>query len=72
MARQGNELFREHGIVVCTTNTYPLSGTITGLTAGGLYLVMGPTRTSPLAGTTSYKFPMRSPDGSPYNISVLT
>ncbi|WP_219115139.1 hypothetical protein [Janthinobacterium sp. UMAB-56] len=57
--------------VVCTTNTYPLSGTITGLTAGGLYLVMGPNGTSPLAGTTSYKFDA-VPDGSPYSISVLT
>ncbi|PKV46219.1 MULTISPECIES: hypothetical protein [unclassified Janthinobacterium] len=57
--------------VSCITNTYPLSGTITGLTAGGLRLVMGPNGTSPLAGTTSYKFDS-VPDGAPYSISVLT
>ncbi|PLY40265.1 hypothetical protein CSZ94_22020 [Janthinobacterium sp. ROICE36] len=58
-------------IVSCTTNTYPLSGTITGLAAGGLRLVMGPNGTSPLAGTTSYKFDA-VPDGAPYSISILT
>lgn len=57
--------------VSCITNTYPLSGTITGLSAGGLRLVMGPNGTSPLAGTTSYKFDS-VPDGAPYSISVLT
>ena len=57
--------------VTCTTNTYPLKGTITGLTAGGLRLVMGPTGTSPLAGITSYEFASVA-DGAPYSISILT
>lgn len=58
-------------VVACQTNTYPLSGTITGLTAGGLRLVMGPNGTSPLAGTDSYKFDSVA-DGAPYGITVLT
>jgi len=58
-------------VVICTTNTYPLSGTITGLTAGGLHLVMGPNGTSPLAGVSSYEFPSVA-DGAAYGISILT
>jgi len=58
-------------IVSCTTNTYPLSGTITGLTAGGLRLVMGPNGTSPLAGVNSYEFTSVA-DGAAYGISILT
>ncbi|MDN2696148.1 hypothetical protein O0882_07455 [Janthinobacterium sp. SUN073] len=58
-------------VVSCQTNTYPLSGTITGLTAGGLRLVMGPNGTSPLANTGSYKFDAVA-DGAPYGISILT
>ena len=57
--------------VSCITNTYPLSGTITGLTAGGLRLVMGPNGTSPLAGINSYTFE-KVADGAPYGITVLT
>lgn len=57
-------------LVSCTTNTYPLSGKITGLTTGGLRLVMGPNGISPLAGTDSYKFDS-VPDGAPYSISIL-
>ena len=58
-------------VVSCVTNTYPLSGTITGLTAGGLRLVMGPNGTSPLAGTNSYTFE-KVADGALYGITVLT
>ncbi|MGK5046570.1 hypothetical protein ACQ4WP_11805 [Janthinobacterium sp. GB4P2] len=58
-------------LVSCQTNTYPLSGTITGLTAGGLRLVMGPNGTSPLAGVTSYTFE-KVADGAAYGISILT
>jgi hypothetical protein len=57
-------------VVSCVTNTYPLSGAITGLTAGGLRLVMGPNGTSPLAGVTSYTFE-KVADGAPYSISIL-
>ena len=58
-------------VVSCETNTYPLTGTITGLTAGGLRLVMGPNGTSPLAGTNSYTFE-KVADGAKYGITVLT
>ncbi|MGK5057767.1 hypothetical protein ACQ4WY_12570 [Janthinobacterium sp. LB2P49] len=57
--------------VSCKTNSYPLSGTITGLTAGGLRLVMGPNGTSPLAGVSSYEFTSVA-DGAAYGISILT
>lgn len=57
-------------VVSCQTNTYQLRGTITGLTAGGLRLVMGPNGTSPLAGTDSYTFD-KVADGAPYSISIL-
>ena len=57
-------------VVSCVTNTYPLTGTITGLTAGGLRLVMGPNGISPLAGADSYTFE-KVADGAPYSISIL-
>ena len=56
-------------VVRCLTNTYVLSGSITGLTADGLHLVMGSTGTSPLAGATSYEFKAVA-DGAPYSISI--
>ena len=58
-------------LVSCETNTYALSGTITGLTAGGLRLVMGPNGISPLTGATAYTFDS-VPDGAKYGITVLT
>jgi len=58
-------------VVSCVTNTYPLSGTITGLTAGGLRLVMAPNGISPLAGADSYTFE-KVPDGAAYGITILT
>jgi len=58
-------------VVSCETNTYPLTGTITGLTAEDLRLVMGPDGTSPLAGTNSYTFE-KVADGAKYGIRVLT
>jgi hypothetical protein len=58
-------------VVTCQTNTYPLSGTITGLTADGLTLAIGNNTTSPLKGSTSYTFPAIN-DGIAYNISIAT
>ncbi|KAB8062321.1 hypothetical protein GCN74_00535 [Janthinobacterium sp. FT14W] len=58
-------------VVTCKTNTYPLSGTITGLTADGLTLTIGNLSTSPLNGSTAYTFPAIN-DGIAYNISILT
>jgi len=57
-------------VVSCATTTYTLSGSITGLTAGGLTLVNGASGSiSPLQGATSFTFPAVA-DGSTYNISV--
>lgn len=58
-------------VVVCQTNSYPLSGTITGLTANGLTLAMGNNSTSPLMGSTAYTFGAVN-DGIAYNISITT
>lgn len=58
-------------VVTCQTNTYPLTGAITGLTADKLTLIIGNNSTSPLAGATTYTFPAVA-DGAAYNISVLT
>ena len=57
--------------VNCKTNSYPLSGAITGLNADGLRLVMGPNGISPLTGATAYTFDS-VPDGAKYGITVLT
>ena len=56
-------------VVTCETNTYPLTGTITGLTADGLNLVIGSYSTSPLKGAPSYTF-ATIPDGIAYNIVI--
>ena len=56
-------------VVSCTTNSYPLSGTITGLTADDLILAIGSTLTSPLKDSSAYTFE-RIDDGIAYNISI--
>lgn len=55
-------------VVSCTTNTYPLSGKITGLTSGMVTLTMGPNSLSWLKDSTSFAFDVA--DGAPYNIYV--
>ncbi|MEG1115350.1 MAG: hypothetical protein RSE46_09990 [Janthinobacterium sp.] len=56
--------------VSCQTNSYPLSGTITGLSADGLRLIMGSRGISPLTGATAYEFKTVD-DGAAYGISIL-
>jgi hypothetical protein len=56
--------------VTCQTNSYPLTGAITGLTADGLRLVIGPIGISPLTGATAYEFKSVD-DGAAYGISIL-
>ncbi|WP_215403438.1 hypothetical protein [Janthinobacterium sp. JC611] len=56
--------------VSCVTNSYPLSGAITGLSADGLRLVMGSNGISPLTGATTYEFKSVD-DGAAYGISIL-
>ncbi|PHV30356.1 hypothetical protein ACPJXG_01680 [Janthinobacterium sp. NFX145] len=55
--------------VNCKTNTYLLRGTVTGLSADGLRLVMGSNGTTLLAGATAYEFSVD--DGAAYGISIL-
>ena len=57
-------------VVSCKTNSYPLSGAITGLSADGLRLIMGPSGISPLTGATTYEFKSVD-DGAAYGISIL-
>ena len=58
-------------VVSCLTNSYPLSGTITGLTANGLTLSIGNNSTSPLAGSTTYTFATVD-DGIKYGMVITT
>ena len=56
--------------VSCITDTYPLSGSITGLNASGLTLVNGISGSiSPLQGASTFTFPAVA-DGSTYNLSI--
>ena len=57
-------------VVSCITDTYALSGAITGLNADGLTLVNGISGSiSPLKGATTFTFPAVA-DGSTYNLSI--
>jgi hypothetical protein len=60
--------------VTCDTNTYGISGTIDGLTAGGLVLTssVGPEDLVVPVGSTAFAFTGRAPSGTPYAISVTT
>lgn len=57
--------------VTCTTNTYNLGGTISGLDIDGLVLVNGSDRGVIAADRKSVAF-VKVADGSPYGITVLT
>jgi hypothetical protein len=68
--------------VSCTTNTYTLGGTVSGLKNAGLTLVNGATRKDIPAGATSFNMNLLNADGSysvgkvadgaPYGITILT
>ncbi len=58
--------------VVCTTETYTIGGTITGLTGGGLVLQNNLGDDLPIAaGATAFTFATPLTDGSPYAVTVL-
>ena len=69
-------------VVNCTTNTYTLGGTISGLKNAGLTLVNGASRKDIPANATSFDMNLSNTDGSyqigkvadgaPYGITVLT
>ncbi len=57
-------------VVVCADQTYPLSGSISGLTASGLVLANG-TDTLPVSsGATGFMMPTAVPYGSAYAVTV--
>lgn len=62
--------------VVCSVNTYPVGGTVTGLTGTGLVLTNGSDQiaiTAPDAsGNAGFTFPTPVADGAAYGVAVLT
>ena len=58
--------------VTCTTTTYTIGGTISGLTASGLVLADGSQTVSSLSGATSFTFPNAVAAGSSYAVTVKT
>ena len=60
-------------LVSCTTNTYSIGGTITGLTGSGLVLQdNGGDNLSVSASATSFTFPTLVASGAAYAVTVLT
>ncbi|MEO7326439.1 MAG: carboxypeptidase-like regulatory domain-containing protein [Dokdonella sp.] len=60
--------------VVCTTNTYTIGGSVTGLTTSGLVLAAtaGSQTVTVPSGAASYQFPTAVPTGTAYTVSVQT
>lgn len=58
-------------VVSCATTTYPLSGSITGLTTDSVTLVNGNEQVVALKDAKTFTFPAVA-DGSTYNISILS
>lgn len=56
--------------VTCSANAYHVSGTITGLTAGGLTLANGTDTVSPAANATGFTFPLPVSFGGTYSVAV--
>jgi hypothetical protein len=57
--------------VTCVPN-HTLGGTIVSLTSSGLVLANGSDTVSPAASGTSFAFPTKVGEGSPYGVTVLT
>jgi hypothetical protein len=58
--------------VTCSTTTYTIGGTISGLTASGLVLGDGSQTVSPVSGATSFAFSTAVASGSSYAVTVKT
>ena len=59
--------------VTCTTTTYPIGGTITGLTGSGLVLQdNGASNLAVSAGATTFTFATQVASGSNYAVTILT
>jgi hypothetical protein len=57
--------------VTCSTNSYHVGGTVSGLVGTGLTLQLGP-ETLPIASDGGFTFPTALADGSPYSVVVAT
>jgi hypothetical protein len=62
--------------VICSTNTYSVGGTVSGLTGTGLVLTNGSDRVSvanaDASGNASFAFPTPVADGAAYGVAILT
>lgn len=56
--------------ITCSTSTYNLGGSITGLMTSGLILANGSDTVSPAANATSFQFPSKVSAGATYNVTV--
>ncbi len=57
--------------VSCTTDSYAIGGTVSGLSGKGLVLQLNGTADLAIAGNGKFIFPgMRLPDGSDYNVAI--
>lgn len=59
--------------VNCTTDSYAIGGTVSGLSGKGLVLQLNGTADLAIAGNGKFIFPgIRLPDGSDYNVAIKT
>ncbi len=58
--------------VTCTTNTYSVGGSISGLTSSGLVLANSADTFAAAAGATSFTMPTALPSGTAYSVTVST
>ena len=59
--------------VNCTTDSYAIGGTVSGLSGKGLVLQLNGTTDLPITGNGKFIFPgIRLPDGSDYNVAIKT
>jgi 6-phosphogluconolactonase (cycloisomerase 2 family) len=58
--------------VVCSTNTYTLGGTVSGLVGSGLTLVSGTGESLSISGSGAFAFPTRIADGAAYNVVIAS
>ena len=58
--------------VACTTNTYTVGGSVTGLAGSGLVLSLNGSQSLPVAANGSFTFPTALLDGSSYAVTVTT
>ncbi|MFO0679870.1 MAG: fibrinogen-like YCDxxxxGGGW domain-containing protein [Polyangiaceae bacterium] len=58
--------------VTCSTDSFPLGGSVTGLTGTGMVVTVNATNIPVPSGATSYAFPSNVPSGTAYTATVST